>query len=93
MNITKVYFDKATEKEKEKSKKLVGFADIVIDYSFVIHDIMLFNGEKGEYILFPQNYNGKYIAFPVTNEARLQILYAILDKKAELEAKELMEGR
>ena len=91
MNITRVYFDKPTEEEKKQNKKLIGFADIVIDYGFVIHDIMILNGEKGEYLLFPQNYSGKSIAFPVTNEARLQILYSILDKKAELESKELSE--
>ena len=88
MNITKVYFDKATEQEKEKNKKLLGFADIIIDYGFVIHDIMVLSGEKGEYILFPQNYNGKYIAFPINNDVRLQILDAILEKKAELERRE-----
>lgn len=88
MNITKVYFDYATEQEKEGHKNLLGFADITIDYSFVIHDIALLNGEKGEYIIFPQNYNNKYIAFPVTNATRIQILNAILDKKATLDNKE-----
>lgn len=88
MNITKVRFNYATEQEKEGHKNLLGFADIVIDYSFVIHDITLLNGEKGEYIIFPQNYNNKYIAFPVTNDARVQILYAILDEKAALDNRE-----
>ena len=89
MNITNVYFKQPTEEELNKNKNLIGTADITIDGSFVVHDIKLLSGEKGEYVIFPKNKYERDIAFPIKNETRLDILNSILNKKLEIESNKL----
>jgi len=87
MQVSKVYFDKVTEEEKEEykmSRRLIGFATVVFDGGFVVNDIMVMNGNKGEYLVFPQTYNGKNVAYPINEDFRVHILYSIKDKMAEL---------
>ena len=54
-------------------------ADVTFDYDFTVHGIKVMNGEKGIYLLFPQN--GKYtkfVAYPIKEETRQYILDEIL---------------
>lgn len=77
MNITKIQFK---DFNKEENKNLLALVDIDIDYDFRIHDIKLMSGQKGAYLIFPQNKSRKFIIYPIKDEIRQSILDAIMNK-------------
>ena len=70
--------------KKINNGKFLGYASIQIDDCLIIDGIELYNGEKGRYILMPLNPKLKKTrrnsAYPITNEAREQILDSISKK-------------
>lgn len=76
LNITDVRIAKL---ESEKNLKAV--AAITIDGVFVVHDIKIFDGEKGMFIAFPSHkVNGEFkdIAHPLNTETRKTISNAVI---------------
>ncbi len=69
--------------EKEDSR-LRGLATIIIDDEIAIHNIRIFDGDKGLFIAMPsrKTEEKKYIdiVHPITNEARNKINQVIIDK-------------
>lgn len=59
-------------------------ANITIDNSFVVKGIQVLNGRNGLFVAMPsrKNKNGDYkdICFPITKEAREQIINAIMEE-------------
>ena len=70
--------------KKINNGKFLGYASIQIDDCFIIDGIELYDGEKGRYILMPLNPKLKKTrrnsAYPISNEAREQILESISKK-------------
>ena len=64
-----------------KDDKLLAYASVTINDSLIISGIRLYEGSKGKFIVFPSRKSKKGknfdIAFPVTNEAREEILNEI----------------
>lgn len=83
MQITDVRIRKVTKEGKMKA-----VASITIDDEFVVHDIKVFEGEKGFFIAMPsrKSADGEYrdIAHPINSETREGIQTMILDKYNEL---------
>ena len=67
--------------------KVVAVASIVIDDSFVIHDLRVVNGDKGLFVAMPSRKlpSGDFrdICHPISNEARDELQRIVL---AEFEA-------
>ena len=70
--------------KKIEKGHFLGYASILLDECFIIDGIELYDGEKGRYILMPLNpkikRNRKNSSYPITNDARNQILEAISEK-------------
>lgn len=70
--------------KKINNGKFLGYASIQLDDCFIIDGIELYDGEKGRYILMPLNpkmrKTRKNSSYPITNEARNQILEAVSEK-------------
>ena len=68
----------------EKEGKMKAIVSITLDNEFVIHDIKVFEGEKGLFIAMPSRKatDGEYrdIAHPINSETRDKIQKVILDK-------------
>lgn len=79
MNITKIQFKDFSE-EAKVNKNIMALVDINIDYDFKIHDIKLMRGQKGPYLIFPQNKSRKFIVYPIKDDIRQQILDDILNE-------------
>jgi stage V sporulation protein G len=66
--------------------KVCAIASIVIDDSFVIHDLRVVNGDKGLFVAMPSRKlpNGDFrdICHPINTEARNSIQQAVLDQFA-----------
>lgn len=64
--------------------KVCAIASIVIDDSFVIHDLRVVNGDKGLFVAMPSRKlpTGKFrdICHPVDTETRLRIQQAVLKR-------------
>ena len=73
MNITKIEIDRNVE-----GKNLIGIVNIIINNQFKLEDIKLMKGNKGMYLLFPQNSFYKCIYYPTKEEIRQKILEKIL---------------
>ncbi len=85
MEITDVTFN-----HYEKGK-LLGFADIVFEKSFVVKGIRLWEGDKGLNIGMPsQKKDDEWfdIAYPITKELREDILDAVVDEYENGEKKD-----
>ena len=86
MRITDVRVRKMTQDSKMKA-----IVSITIDDEFVVHDIKVFEGEKGLFIAMPSKKasDGEYrdIAHPINSETRDRIQRIILEsyEKALLE--------
>ena len=78
MNITDVRVRKMTKEGKMKA-----VVSITIDDEFVVHDIKVFDGEKGLFIAMPSRKaaDGEYrdIAHPINSETRDRIQKLILE--------------
>ena len=85
MKITSVRVNKFNK----EVTRLRGFASVVIDESFAVHDIRILEGDQGLYLDMPsrKQANGEYrdIAHPINREVRAMFEEVILDayKKAE----------
>lgn len=90
MKITSVRVNKFNK----EGTRLRGFASVVIDESFAVHDIRILEGDQGLYLDMPsrKQANGEYrdIAHPINREVRSMFEEVILDayKKAEDEPEE-----
>ena len=89
MQITDVRVRKVTKEGKMKA-----VVSITLDNEFVVHDIMVIEGEKGLFIAMPSRKaaDGEYrdIAHPINSETRERIQSIILEKYeiAALESEE-----
>lgn len=67
----------------------LGYASILIDNCFVVDGIELYDGKNGRYILMPLNSkkkkSRKNSAYPITDEARKDLLDLIVQKYEELD--------
>ena len=85
MKITSVRVNKFNK----EGTRLRGFASVVIDESFAVHDIRILEGDQGLYLDMSsrKQANGEYrdIAHPINREVRAMFEEVILDayKKAE----------
>jgi len=77
--------------EKEGSR-IKGIASVVIDDSFVIHDIKIIEGDNGLFIAMPSRKNASGenvdIAHPINSDVRKQFsdaIFAEYEKKEETE--------
>lgn len=85
MNITKVNIHSLSDNERiTYGSKCLGLADIVFDCDFIVKDIKIMTGEKGEYLVFPIDKSGARLAFPIKEEFRQYILNEILRKLGEI---------
>ena len=81
MEITKVNITKYDDEYRinnHLSKNTLATVDIVIDYNIAVKGIQLMGGQKGEYLIFPEDNKGRTIAFPINEETRLNILNLVL---------------
>ena len=66
--------------------KVCAIASIVIDDSFVIHDLRVVNGEKGLFVAMPSRKlpNGDFrdVCHPINTESRSEIQRAVLEQFA-----------
>ena len=83
--------------KKINKGELLGYASVLIDDSFVIDGISLYEKNNNRYILMPVNYkkmnsgrniarrnvNIMNVAFPISNEVRMKLLNAISEKYDE----------
>ena len=83
------------KRESATAPTIKGFASVTIDDSVVISEIKIVNGKNGLFVSFPNRRlpSGEYkdIAFPITKEARKQIVDEILaeyNKQGESKANE-----
>ena len=64
--------------------KVCAIASIVIDDSFVIHDLRVVNGDKGLFVAMPSRKlpNGDFrdICHPINTDARTAVQHAVLDQ-------------
>ena len=76
----------------EKEGKMKAVVSITIDEEFVVHDIMIIEGEKGLFIAMPSRKaaDGEYrdIAHPINSGTRERIQKLILEKYEETLAAE-----
>lgn len=78
-----------TEVRVKKIEKgnFLGYASICISNLFVIKEIKLFDGKDGRYILMPgaklKDGRQRNFAYPIKDEARLQILKVVSEKYDE----------
>ena len=85
MKITSVRVNKFNK----EGTRLRGFASVVIDDGFAVHDIRILEGDQGLYLDMPsrKQANGEYrdIAHPINREVRAMFEEAILEayEKAE----------
>ena len=83
MQITDVRIRKVAKEGKMKA-----VVSITIDDEFVVHDIKVFEGEKGFFIAMPsrKSADGEFrdIAHPINSETRERIQTLILQKYDEL---------
>lgn len=89
LDITEVRFKKIGK------GNFLGYASICISNLIVIKEIKLFDSENGKYIIMPGirvkgQKRTRNFAYPITEDARLEILEAI-EKKYEEEASEVKE--
>lgn len=82
LNITEVRF------KKIGNGNFLGYAGVTISDSIAIREIKLFDSKNGKYIIMPGvKVNGlnkrRHFAFPVTEEARKELLDAIVKKYEE----------
>ena len=67
-----------------KPSRMKAVASITMDDEFVVHDIKIFEGEKGYFIAMPSRKisEGEYrdIAHPINSDTRNEIQTMILDK-------------
>lgn len=80
MNVTKVTLRPVS------MNKVCAIASIVIDDSFVVHDLRVVNGDKGVFVAMPSRKlpNGDFrdICHPINTETRNAIQQAVLDQFA-----------
>ncbi len=90
MKITNVRVYPFTHKFPSTDKcKLKAFATIVIEHSFIIHDLKLIEGEKGLFVCMPSRRLGdsyRDIAHPLNAETRRVIENSIIDEYARIAA-------
>ena len=77
----------------EKEGKMKAVVSITIDDEFVVHDIKIIDGNDGYFVSMParKNSKGEYkdIVHPINNEARAEMLNAIMEAyKTELAKEE-----
>lgn len=79
MEVTGVKFHVNNNKES----KVLASASVCFDDQFVIHRILLINGDKGRFIQFPQttlkNDEKKDVCHPINTETRAKIQKDILN--------------
>ena len=67
--------------------KMKAVVSITFDDEFVVHDIKIIEGEKGEFIAMPsrKNAEGEYrdVAHPINSDTRKQIQELIMQKYRE----------
>lgn len=70
-------------KFEREGSRLKGYASVLIDDSFAVHDIRIIEGDKGLFIAMPSRKaaNGVYrdTAHPINKEVRAMFEEAILD--------------
>lgn len=87
MKITRININRLSDEERQEkriSDKVLGYATIVLNYGFAVHDIKVMSGEKGPYLIFPLDKAGKYIANPMNEETRQYILKEIMQEIGEV---------
>jgi len=80
INITNVQINSP----KNTNSKILAFAKITIDDSFVVDNLKIIDGSKGIFVAMPSNKNTKTqefqdIAFPITKECRKYVTETILE--------------
>ena len=64
--------------------KVCAIASIVLDDSFVVHDLRVVNGDKGLFVAMPSRKlpNGDFrdICHPINSDARMEIQRAVLEQ-------------
>lgn len=68
-----------------KEGKMKGIASITLDNEFVVHDIKIFEGDKGLFIAMPSRKVLKYgeykdIAHPINSATREKVQTSVIDK-------------
>ena len=90
MKITDVRVSKVA-----KEGKLKAIVSITLDDEFVVHDIKVIEGEKGNFIAMPskKGLDGEYrdIAHPINSDTRERIQTLILEKYEEALKEEVEE--
>lgn len=80
MRITSVSINKV---EKEESK-ILGFASVLIDDAFAVHDIRIVDGDNGPFLAMPsrKTAEGKFkdVAHPINADTRKIFETAILEE-------------
>ena len=83
---------KVFKREDAGAPRIKAYANITLDAMFVISNIKVVDGKNGLFISMPNKSmpNGEYkdIAFPITKEAREQMVNAILDEYNKEESAE-----
>lgn len=82
LNITEIKIKKINK------GKFLGYASVCISDSIVIKEIKLFDGKKGKYIIMPgirlkEQKRVRNFAFPISDETRIKLLNAIIEKYEE----------
>ena len=79
-----------------KPSRMKAVASITMDDEFVVHDIKIFEGEKGYFIAMPSRKiaDGEYhdVAHPINSDTREQIQTQILNKYEEMLEKESVQN-
>lgn len=70
---------------------LLAKASIVIDYDFQVNDIELMKGKKGYYLIFPKNKYNKFVAYPLDEDTRLEILNYMVMNYEEISHREVID--
>lgn len=85
MTISKIDIHKLSDDEKYiYGLKCIGLATVTFDCNFVVTDIKIMTGEKGEYLVFPIDKSGIRLAFPIKEKFRQYILNEILKELGEI---------
>lgn len=81
MNITNVRITKL------ENSNVLALATITIDNDFVVSNLRVIDGQKGVFVAMPslKDRKGEYhdIAYPITKQAREQLIDAVLAKYSE----------
>jgi len=69
---------------EEVRKNCVGICSVVMDDSYVVHDIRIMTGEKGLWVAMPNKFNMKKNEYedkfhPITSAARKELFDCVLD--------------